>query len=107
MIKSGNNYIFKFYNTKKMKNFSFKNVMYAIGTSLFLIMLIFTLSNSLINPMYGMSEGIMFKSLTSTSSGDCDDECDRANPNDECYVRDAEGNILKKCIGWKPKSKTY
>src|SRR5690625_4722535 len=79
MIKSGNNYIFKFYNTKKMKNFSFKNVMYAIGTSLFLIMLIFTLSTSLINPMYGMSEGIMFKSLTSTSSGDCDDECDRAN----------------------------
>jgi|GEM_PF-1233046 len=51
-----------------MKNFSFKNVMYAIGTSLFLIMLIFTLSTSLINPMYGMSEGAVMERSDSSSS---------------------------------------
>jgi len=53
--------------------------MYAIGTSLFLIMLIFTLSTSLINPTYGMSEEatIKMEETLHLSRSDCDGVCTR------------------------------
>ena len=67
-----------------MKNFSFKNVMYAIGTSLFLIMLIFTLSTSLINPTYGMSEGAVMEIEIQSSGSGTDKCCEHKNRNIIC-----------------------
>src|SRR5690625_6930501 len=58
--------------------------MYAIGTSLFLIMLIFTLSTSLINPTYGMSEGAVMEIEIQSSGSGTDKCCEHKNRNIIC-----------------------
>jgi|GEM_PF-5083228 len=79
-----------------------RKLIYSIGISIFLLMLFFTVSTSLTNPLYGMSEEatIKIEETLHLSRSDCDGVCTRDREY-SCIIRDSAGSPIAKCDGWR------
>lgn len=52
-----------------------RNLLYFLGITSFLAMMIFTVATSLTNPFYGMSKAALAQGTTTTTGGDCPSIC--------------------------------